>query len=74
VDFVLGEHYLKKGDKEKAHGAYQRSYQALTMVAAENKSDIDKFLEEQIKSNLYELRNVQSAEAVEPVPSIKREN
>jgi serine/threonine protein kinase len=74
VDFVLGEHYLKEGNKEKAHGAYRRSYQALMGIPAENKSDIDKFLEEQIKSNLYELRNVQSAETVEPASSIKKEN
>jgi hypothetical protein len=74
VDFVLGEHYLKKGDKEKANEAYRRSYRALMRVAAENKSDIDKLLEEQIKSNLYELRNVHGTEAVEPALSIKRED
>jgi len=74
VDFVLGEHYLKKGDKEKAHGAYRRSYRALMRVTAENRSDIDKFLEEQIKSNLYELRDVHSTEAVEPASSTKKED
>ena len=74
VDFVLGEHYLKKGDKEKANEAYRRSYRALMQVAAEDKSDIDKLLEEQIKANLYELRDVRGIEAVEPTSSIKRED
>jgi hypothetical protein len=55
ADFILAEHYLKDGNRQKALEAYQRSYQAIEQLSQSSLSAGDRLLMDQVRARLYEL-------------------
>jgi predicted Ser/Thr protein kinase len=55
ADFVVGEYYLRNGDREKAIEAYRRSYQAIQDTAQKDQPVFDDPLQVQVGARLYEL-------------------
>ena len=54
ADFVIGEHYLKDGNKEQALNAYRNSFKTLQKIQADNKP-IEMWLANIVQARLYEL-------------------
>jgi serine/threonine protein kinase len=55
ADFIVGEHYLKKGDKQKARGFYSRSFQSIRQLSRDEPSRVDGWLSTRILARLDEL-------------------
>ena len=54
ADFVIGEHYLKDGNKEQALNTYRNSFKALQKMKADNKP-FEPWLINLVEARLYEL-------------------
>jgi non-specific serine/threonine protein kinase/serine/threonine-protein kinase len=54
ADFIIGEHYLKDGNKEQALIAYRKSFQILQKMQADNQT-VDMWFFEKLKGKIYEL-------------------
>jgi serine/threonine protein kinase len=54
ADFIIGEHYLKDGNKEQALNAYRNSFQTLQKMRANNQS-VETWLINLVEARLYEL-------------------
>lgn len=57
VDFIVGEHHLKAGNREEALRAYQDSFAAIQQSRQHN-VPIDTWLETYVRARLYELEAV----------------
>ena len=55
ADFIVAEHYLKDGNRQRALEAYQRSYQAIEQLSQNTQHAADRLLIDQVKARLYEL-------------------
>jgi serine/threonine protein kinase len=55
AEFIIGESYLKDGNKDRALQAYRSSQRYLQQLPDSSKSGLDRSLEGQIKGRLYEL-------------------
>jgi serine/threonine protein kinase len=55
ADFVIGESYLREGNREKALEAYRRSYEVITELERSG-ARLDRPLIEHVRARLYELR------------------
>jgi len=58
ADFVIGEHYLKDGDKEEALNAYRSSFQAIEKMRADNKP-VETWYINFVEARLYELTAIE---------------
>ncbi len=56
LDFIIGENYLREGNREKALEAYQRSYEAIRELQQHSRARLDRPLIEYVMARLYELR------------------
>ena len=54
ADFIIGEHYLKDGNKEQALNAYRNSFQTLQKMRANNQP-VETWLVNLVEARLYEL-------------------
>jgi hypothetical protein len=54
ADFIIGEHYLKDGNKEQALNAYRESFKTLQKMQADNKP-VETWLANIVQARLYEL-------------------
>jgi hypothetical protein len=64
VDFIIGEHHLKDGNKGQALSAYRNSYQTLQKMQADNRP-VETWLINLVEARLYELTGTRSqAESV----------
>ena len=54
ADFIIGEHYLKGGNKEQALNAYKICYQTLQKMRADNQP-VEAWLVNLVEARLYEL-------------------
>jgi hypothetical protein len=54
ADFVIGEHYLKDGNKEQALNTYRNSFKTLQKMKADNKP-FEPWLINLVEARLYEL-------------------
>jgi serine/threonine protein kinase len=59
ADFIIGEHHLKDGNREKALNAYRNSFQTLQKMQAENRP-VETWFINLVKARLYELTETQS--------------
>ncbi len=59
VDFIIGEHHLKDGNKEQALNAYRESFQTLQKMRADNRP-VETWLINLVEARLYELTETQS--------------
>ena len=57
TEFIIGENHLKNGDRNKALGAFQRSYETIPKVGQGNISTSDKWLIGQVEIRLQQLRD-----------------
>jgi hypothetical protein len=55
AEFIIGENYLRNGDREKALAAYKCSNDAVGQVSRDGSLGVDRFLIELIKTRLNEL-------------------
>ena len=55
VDFVMGEHYLKNGNRKEALEAYQRSYNAIQQLSQHNQPGADRWLATRVVARLEKL-------------------
>jgi serine/threonine protein kinase len=62
ADFIIGENYLKNGDRNKALAAYKCSNDAVGQVSGDGSLGVDRFLIELIKTRLNELNASEPAE------------
>jgi serine/threonine protein kinase len=54
ANFIIGEHYLKDGNKEQALIAYRESFQTLQKMQADNQP-VDMWCFKKLKAKIYEL-------------------
>ena len=54
ADFIVGEHYLKDGDKGQALNSYKNSFDTIQKIRAENKP-VEQWYINLVKARLYEL-------------------
>ncbi len=59
ADFIIGEHHLKDGNKEKALIAYRNSYRTLQKMRANNQP-VETWLINLVEARLYELTGMPS--------------
>jgi serine/threonine protein kinase len=59
ADFIIGEHHLKDGNREKALNAYRNSLQTLQKMRADNRP-VETWLINLVEARLYELTEIQS--------------
>jgi len=71
ADFVIGEHYMKDGNKEQALNAYRNSLQTLQKRKAENKP-FEPWLINLAEARLYELTS--TAEKPEEISASQRKD
>ena len=55
MDFIVGEHHLKDGNRSEALSNYRRSFQALQLLSSSNQMKAEKWLTMQIRARLDEL-------------------
>ncbi len=55
VDFIMGEYYLKSGNKNKALQAYERSYQLIKQLSHDKPKDVDRWLSTRVLARLDQL-------------------
>ena len=72
ADFVIGEHYLRTGNRKEAIGAYQRSCQAIQQFSRRNQSSIDRWLTTLVLAKLDEL--TPADRSIENVPAVESED
>lgn len=58
AEFIIGENYLRNGDRNKALEAYQRSYEAIPRAPQGNTPSVDNWLFGQIRGRLQEFNAV----------------
>lgn len=62
AEFIIGENYLRNGDRNKALAAYKCSNDAVGQVSRDGSLGVDRFLIEMIKTRLNELNASEPAE------------
>jgi len=55
ADFIVAEHYLKDGNRQRALEAYQRSYKAIEQLPQNSQQTGDWLVIDRVKARLYEL-------------------
>jgi serine/threonine protein kinase len=63
AEFIIGENYLKNGDRNKAAEAFKRSYEAIPRAPQGSNPSVDNWLFGQIRSRLGELNAVDAPTA-----------
>jgi len=58
AEFIIGENYLRNGDRDKALEAFKRSYEAIGAAPQGNTPSVDNWLFGQIRSRLQEFNAV----------------
>ena len=55
TDFIVAEHYLKNGNRQRALEAYQRSYRAIEQLPQNSQQIGDWLVIDRVRARLYEL-------------------
>jgi serine/threonine protein kinase len=55
VEYIVGEHYRRDGNRLEAVQAYQRSYEAIERASGEDFSRADRWLARNVAAGLYDL-------------------
>lgn len=72
VEYIIGENYLKNGNKNEAIKAYRRSYEAILQLSKGNTLNISSWLASQVKIRMEQLSPIDKP--VKENENIKAEN